>query len=51
VSIAPLKPNYTAGEKQIHEKLANALEASMVNVQDISGNFIIIKADVGPCIL
>jgi BolA-like protein 3 len=36
-TIAPLKPNYTAGEKMIHEKLANSLEASKLNVSDISG--------------
>jgi stress-induced morphogen len=36
-SVAPLKPTYTTGEKTIHEKLANILEASQLDVVDISG--------------
>jgi BolA-like protein 3 len=36
-SVAPLKPNYTEGERKIHEKLANILEASQLAVSDISG--------------
>jgi stress-induced morphogen len=35
--IAPLKDSYTPGEKMIHEKLANTLEASKLSVADISG--------------
>ena len=36
-SPAPLKPNYTAGEARLHEKLVNALQATKLNVTDISG--------------
>ncbi|KAJ3259974.1 hypothetical protein HK103_001484 [Boothiomyces macroporosus] len=36
-NIAPLNPQYTLGEKIIHEKLATALEAPKLNVKDISG--------------
>ncbi|EGF77320.1 hypothetical protein BATDEDRAFT_13976 [Batrachochytrium dendrobatidis JAM81] len=35
--VAPLKPEYTPGERMIHEKLANQLQATRLNVKDISG--------------
>ncbi|KAH6576475.1 hypothetical protein BASA61_005275 [Batrachochytrium salamandrivorans] len=35
--VAPLKPEYSAGERMIHEKLANQLQATRLNVADISG--------------
>ncbi|KAJ3186194.1 hypothetical protein HDU85_007634 [Gaertneriomyces sp. JEL0708] len=35
--LAPLQPDYTEGERTIHEKLANQLQATKLRVADISG--------------
>ncbi|KAI9004050.1 bola protein [Gaertneriomyces semiglobifer] len=36
-TLAPLQPDYTEGERTIHEKLANQLQATKLRVADISG--------------
>ncbi|KAI8897932.1 bola protein [Globomyces pollinis-pini] len=36
-TIAPLLPTYSQGERIIHEKLANQLEATNLVVEDMSG--------------
>ncbi|KAI8826798.1 bola protein [Fimicolochytrium jonesii] len=35
--VAPLDPAYTEGERTLHEKLANQLQATKLKVSDISG--------------
>ncbi|KAL2912769.1 hypothetical protein HK105_207761 [Polyrhizophydium stewartii] len=35
--VAPLRPDYSPQERMLHEKLANQLQATKLNVQDISG--------------
>ncbi|KAI8920338.1 hypothetical protein PhCBS80983_g01529 [Powellomyces hirtus] len=35
--LAPIDPAYTEGERTIHEKLANQLQATKLKVSDISG--------------
>ncbi|KAJ3007718.1 hypothetical protein HKX48_008965 [Thoreauomyces humboldtii] len=36
-ALAPASPDYTPGERTLHEKLANQLQASKLTVSDISG--------------